>query len=101
MKYGQRKTIRTEGKKTGTKFIEEGTLAFNELSIREQDLQVASLSTSRLDLKVETLYPPFFKGIRKSKLKVIIDDLEYDVLKVDSDYSNNFLYFYLQEAGEK
>lgn len=97
--YGHRKTVRTNGKKTGTEFISEGRLAFSELSIREQDYQVANMSTSSLDLKVETMYPPFFKRVRKSKLKVLINDVEYDVLKVDSDYGKNFLYFYLQEVG--
>lgn len=99
LEYGNRKTIRTNGKKTGSEFIPQGRLAFNELSIREQDYQAADISTSRIDLKVETLYPPFFKKTRKSKMKVLIDDVEFDVIKVDSDYSKNFLYFYLQEVG--
>lgn len=98
--YGHRKTVRTDGKKTGTEFKEEGILAYNELSVREQDYQMADINTARIDLKVETLYPPFFKKVKKSKLKVLIDGLEFDVVKVDSDYSKNFLYFYLQEVGE-
>ncbi len=98
--YGHRKTVRTNGKKTGTEFTSEGRLAFNELSIREQDYQIADIATSRLDLKLETFYPPFFKSIKKNKLKVLIETVEYDVIKVDSDYGKNFLYFYLQEVGE-
>lgn len=98
--YGQRKTVRTNGKKTGTEFTSEGRLAYKEMSIREQDYQTAAIRSSRLDLKVKTLYPPFFKGIRKNKLVVVIDKIEYDVILVDSDYSKNFLFFYLQEVGE-
>lgn len=98
--YGRRKTLRTDGKKTGTEFESEGKLAFKEMSIREEDYQVADMSTTTLSLKLKTLYPPFFKRIRKNKLKVLIDDVEYDVLKVDPDYRKNFLYFYLQEVGE-
>src|SRR5699024_5141231 len=100
LEFGQRKTIRTKGKKTGTEFRSDGKLAFNELSVREQDYQLADLSTSRIDLKVETLYPPFFKKTRKTKMKVLIDGTEFDVIKVDSDYNKNFLYFYLQEVGD-
>lgn len=100
LEFGSRKTIRTAGKKTGTEFISEGRLAFNELSVREQDYQLADLATSRIDLKVETLFPPFFKKIRKTKMKVLIDGVEFDVIKVDADYDKNFLYFYLQEVGE-
>lgn len=100
LQYGHRRTVRTNGKKTGTEFISEGRLAFKELSAREQDYQMVDLSTSSLDLKLKTLYPPFFKSIRKNKLKVLIDKIEYDVLKVDPDYGKNFLFFYLQEVGE-
>lgn len=98
--YGARKTNRINGKRTGTIFQEEGKLAFNELSIREQDYEMADINTSRLDLKVETMYPPFFKRRRKTKYVIMIDDVEYDVIKIDSDYGKNYLYFYLQEVGE-
>lgn len=100
LQYGHRKTVRTDGKRTGTTFEAEGKLAFKEISIREEDYQVANLNTTTLSLKLKTLYPPFFRNIRKNKLKVLIDRVEYDVLKVDPDYGKNFLYFYLQEVGE-
>lgn len=98
--YGTKKTKREKGKRIGSEFIPEGTLAFNELSIREQDYQMANMATSKLDLKVETMYPPFFKTKRKTKYTVVIDGVEYDVIKLDTDYGKNNLYFYLQEVGE-
>lgn len=98
--YGRRITKRSNtGKKIGIKFNEEGKLAFKEVSCREQDYQMAAISSNSLDLKVKTLYPPFFRSINKNKLKVVIENIEYDVILVDPDYSKNFLYFYLQEVG--
>lgn len=98
--YGTKATKRKNGKRIGSKFTPEGKLAFSELSIREQDYQMADMSTSKLDLKVETMYPPFFKMKRKTKYTVVIESIEYDVIKLDTDYSKNNLYFYLQEVGE-
>ncbi len=60
--------------------------------------------TTGLDLKVKTLYPPSFKKINKNKLKVEIDEVEYDVIKVDPDSTKKYLYFYLQrvvKTGER
>ncbi|MEI3605926.1 head-tail adaptor protein [Pseudogracilibacillus sp. SE30717A] len=98
--YGTKTTKRKNGKRIGSTFEPEGKLAFNELSIREQDYQMADMSTSKLDLKVETMYPPSFKMKRKTKYTVVIESIEYDVIKLDTDYSKNNLYFYLQEVGE-
>jgi hypothetical protein len=69
------------------------------MSCRDSDYQMAGLMGASLDLKVKTLYPPSFRNINKSKLKVIVSGVEYDVIKVDSDSAKNYLFFYLQEVG--
>jgi SPP1 family predicted phage head-tail adaptor len=98
--YGHKQTQRSStGKRIGEDFQPEGKLAFKEMSCRDSDYQLAGLMGVSLDLKVKTPYPPFFRNINKSKVKVIIKGIEYDVIKADSDASKNYLYFYLQEVG--
>jgi SPP1 family predicted phage head-tail adaptor len=100
LQYGHKETQRSEtGKRIGESFTAEGKLAFKEMSCRDSDYQMAGLMGASLDLKVKTLYPPSFRGINKSKLKVIVSSVEYDVIKVDSDSGKNYLFFYLQEVG--
>jgi hypothetical protein len=100
LQYGSKKTQRSEsGKRIGGAFVAEGKLAFKEMSARESDYQLAGSLGAKLDRKVKTLYPPSFRTINKSKLKLVIQNIEYDVIKVDSDNGNQFLYFYLQEVG--
>jgi SPP1 family predicted phage head-tail adaptor len=96
--YGHKQTQRTAtGKRVGEVFVEEGKLAFKEMSLRDQDYQMAGIMGASLDRKVKTLYPPSFRTINKNKLKVVINNIEYDVITVDSD--GMYLYFYLQEVG--
>lgn len=98
--YGHKKTTRSANKKSiGSVFTEEGKLAFKEMSARETDYTLAETLGSKLDLKVKTPYPPSFRNIDKDKLKVTIRGNEYDVIKVDPDNVNRFLYFYLQKVG--
>jgi SPP1 family predicted phage head-tail adaptor len=100
LEYGHKQTKRTEkGKRIGELFVSAGKLAFKELSARESDFQLAGIMSASLDLKVKTLYPPAFRTINKSKLKVIISTVEYDVIKVDSNNQKSHLYFYLQKVG--
>jgi SPP1 family predicted phage head-tail adaptor len=100
LKYGHKQTQRSDtGKRIGETFTEEGKLAFKELSCRDSDYQMAGIMGASLDLKVKTLYPPSFRRINKSKIKVIVSGVEYDVIKVDSDSNKIYLYFYLQEVG--
>jgi SPP1 family predicted phage head-tail adaptor len=95
--YGHKQTQRTAtGKRIGEVFTEEGKLAFKEMSCRDQDYQMANIMGASLDRKVKTLYPPSFRSINKNKLKVVISNIEYDVITVDSD--GRYLYFYLQEV---
>jgi SPP1 family predicted phage head-tail adaptor len=96
--YGHKQTQRSNtGKRIGEVFTGEGKLAFKEMSLRDQDYQMAGIMGVSLDRKVKTLYPPSFRTINKNKLKVVISNIEYDVITVDSD--GMYLYFYLQEVG--
>jgi len=98
LSYGHKQTQRsTTGKRIGEVFTEEGKLAFKEMSCRDQDYQMVGIMGASLDRKVKTLYPPSFRSINKNKLKVVINNIEYDVITVDSD--RVYLYFYLQEVG--
>ncbi|PEA26303.1 head-tail adaptor protein [Bacillus cereus] len=98
LRYGRTETKRSENaKRIKGVFSEEGKLAFRELSARDSDYQSCGLLNAKLDKKVKTLFPPSFRSINKNKLKVVIDKLEYDVIKVDSD--KQYLYFYIQEVG--
>lgn len=97
--YGHKSTKRSPtGKRIGETFIAEGKLAYKEMSCRDSDYQMVGLMDASLDLKIKTLYPPSFRNISKSKLKVQIDGHEFDVIKVDPD-GKEYLYFYLQEVG--
>lgn len=98
--YGYKETIRSESRKSlGSQFIEKGKLHFREISARDSDYQQAGLMGAKLDMKVKTMYPPSFRFINKSKLKIIIRGIEYDAIKVDPDNNQRYLYFYLQEVG--
>lgn len=99
LQYGYKKTKRSErGKRIGEDFHQEGRLAYKEMSFRDSDYRIVGVLTTGLDLKVKTLYPPSFKQINKNKLKVKIDEVEYDVIKVDPDSTKKYLYFYLQQV---
>ncbi|MGG0731568.1 phage head closure protein [Bacillus paramycoides] len=99
LEYGYKKTERSEeGKRIGENFHAEGRLAYAEKSVRDSDYQIVGVSTTGLDLKVKTLYPPSFRRINKNKLKVLIEGVEYDVVKTDHDSNKQYLFFYLQQA---
>lgn len=100
LKYGTKKTTRSErGKNIGGQFTEVGNLAYQEMSCRDSDYELAKVMTKVLDLKVKTLYPPSLLKEDKSKFIILIDDIEYDVIKVDADREKRYLYFYLQRVG--
>lgn len=101
LQYGTKETARSaKGKRIGgDKFVQIGRLAFKELSCRDSDYELAKALTATLNLKVRTLCPPTFKRQDMSKLKVLLNNIEYDVIKADSDYEKRYLYFYLQEVG--
>ncbi|WP_144461772.1 phage head closure protein [Siminovitchia fortis] len=98
--YGHKKTQRSAtGKRIGEGFTSQGKLAFKEMSCRDSDYQLAGIMGASLDLKVKTPYPPSFRNINKNKLKVVIENTEYDVIRVDSDREKTVLFFHLQEVG--
>lgn len=100
IQYGTKKTQRSErGKRIGEKFVSSGRLAYQEMSCRDADYEMAHAMSRVLDLKIRTLQPPTLKKSELSKLKVILDGLEYDVIKADTDREKRYLYFYLQEVG--
>ena len=83
------------GKRIGEKFREEGKLAYKVMSLRDSDYKMVGVLTTGLDLKVKTLYPPSFRKINKNKLKVLMDGIEYDVIKADRDSNKQYLFFLL------
>jgi hypothetical protein len=97
--YGRDATKRIEGKRVGGQFTPEGTLAYKELSAREEDYRMADFMNASLDLKVKTMYPPPFRNISKTELKCVINNAKYDVIDVDRDADKRYLYFYLQKVG--
>ena len=89
-----------KGKAIGERFERIGRLAYQELSCRDEDYVMAqNINSSVLNLKVRTLFPPILRKRSKTNLKVIIDNVKYDVIKTDSDQDKRYLYFYLQEVG--
>ncbi|WP_107838391.1 head-tail adaptor protein [Metasolibacillus meyeri] len=100
LQYGKKETERSErGKRIGEIFIPLGKLAFEEMTCRDEDYSFAHSMNSILSLKVRTLYPPNLRGISKNKLKVVVNEIEYDVIKVDKNKEKSYLYFLLQEVG--
>lgn len=97
LEYGHDVTERVDGKRVGGNFTPKGKLAYQELSARDQDYEMAGFSNSTLDLKVKTYLPPSFRNITKTNLKCVIDNVKYDVIKSDSD--KKYLFFYLQKVG--
>lgn len=100
LQYGTKTTQRSgKGKRIGGEFESMGRLAYQEMSCRDSDHEMAKVMSRVLDLKVRTRFPPNLKNFNKTKLKVVIDETEYDVIKVDNDRTKMYLYFYLQEVG--
>lgn len=100
VQYGTKATKRSEkGKRIGDVFIPQGKLAYKEMSCRDEDYQLAQIMSKSLDIKIKTLYPPQLKNVNKSKLTIVLNSVEFDVIKCDPDRAKNYLYFYLQEVG--
>lgn len=102
IEYGTNKTGRSaKGTRIGSEYEKLGRLAYQELSCREEDYKLAEAMSSSLDLKIRTLYPPNLRSVNKNKLKIVLNGTTYDVIKVDADREKMYLYFYLQEVGER
>ncbi|HDX9587593.1 TPA: phage head-tail adapter protein [Bacillus pseudomycoides] len=92
------KTIRNANKKViGKETVEVMKLRFSEMSFRETDIQLAESLGEKLDMKIETLYPPTFKQHDISKLTVVLRGESYSIIKTDR--FRNSLYLYLQKVG--
>lgn len=69
---------------------------FSIESIRDQDTMYASSLGNTLSLKIKIIYDK----IINIKSKVTIDNILYDIIRVDPDINNNYLYIYLESIGE-
>lgn len=99
--YGRSKTTRDKsGKRIGETFTAEGKVSYKLINARTEDYEMAYSTGTTLDKKVKTRFPPSFKNVKKTSLKVRMDSMEYDVINVDCDSGKRYLYFYLQEVGE-
>ncbi len=96
LEYGSIKTIRNDKKiKTGETFKSIGKLAFQTMTIRDNDNYVANSLGYTINKKVKVPYRNLPQNI-----KVKIDDEIYDVIKKDSSDKID-LYLYLQIATNK
>jgi len=102
IEYGTNETERSaKGTRIGSAYKKFGRLAYQEMSCRDEDYKLAEAMSSSLDLKIRTLYPPNLRNVNKNKLKIVLDGTTYDAIKVDTDREKMYLYFYLQEVGER
>lgn len=100
LSFGHRVTQRSEtGKKIGETFMEEGRLFYREMSHREADYRLVDALGSSLDIKVKTMYPPSFRTVDCNRLVIHIGEDEYETIRVDTDETKSYLYFYLQKVG--
>lgn len=91
-------TIRNEQrKKVGVAYSEIGRAFFNTMMLREQDMSNFDNNSSKSVRKVKTLLHPLTAKITKNELKIKIDNVIYDVNKVDFDRS--YSYFFLSFSG--
>lgn len=97
--FGQDVTQYDGKKSVGKSFKASGTMAFTEMSARDQDYQLADALGSTLDLKVKTMYPPHMEAQLINKLTVHIKGVKYETIKVDRDRNKEQLFWYLQKVG--
>ncbi|MER2111167.1 MAG: phage head-tail adapter protein [Solibacillus isronensis] len=98
--FGTKETKRSnKGKRIGGAFKQMGRLAYKEMSCRDSDYEMAKVMTAVLDIKIKTFCPPQLREFDRSKLVIVVEGKEFDVIKCDRDKVNNYLYFYLQEVG--
>ena len=70
-------------------------LAYEECSKRLQDIEFAEANSRSLSLKVKTrLYPI------KNDYKVVINNILYDIITMDSDRIKREMYLYLEKVRE-
>lgn len=92
--YGKIQTLYGKGnKKTGENFVGEGKLYYELMSARDSDNMTANAIGYTIDKKVKTHYSTKIKTSHKIK----INDLLFDIVSLDNDRVNTFLY--LQRVG--
>ncbi|MGR5966934.1 phage head-tail adapter protein [Bacillus cereus] len=93
------KTIRNANKKViGRELVDIMQLRFSEISFRETDITLCKGLGKKLDIKVETPYPPKFTSRDTDALTIVLRGRSYSVIKTDR--SCNSLFWYLQRVGE-
>ena len=70
------------------------TLAYEECSKRQQDLDFAESHNKTLNLKIKTR---LFNGLNSNQKIVILDEL-YDIIYIDADRKKQEMYFYLERV---
>lgn len=97
--YGKNVT-QYEGKKSvGKTFEPLGTMAFTEMSARDQDYSLVDALSGTLDLKLKTMYPMHMESNLINKMPVRVKGIEYETIKVDRDRNKEQLFWYLQKVG--
>ncbi|MEN3132929.1 phage head-tail adapter protein [Bacillus cereus] len=92
------KTIRNANKKViGRELVDIMQLRFSEWSFRETDITLCKGLGKKLDIKVETPYPPKFTSRDTDALTIVLRGQSYSVIKADR--SRNSLFWYLQRVG--
>lgn len=72
------------------------SLAYKEMSKREQDIEFAKSVERELSLKVKTHICPYVNN----RCKCIILNNLYDIIKMDYNKDKDELYLYLEEVGK-
>lgn len=86
--YGEVKSkLDNQARKIGEEFVLKGKLFYDEMSKRDQDLEVANSLEKTLDYKVKTPRIDL-----DSTYKVKIKEEYYDIIYIDSDEKNNYIY---------
>lgn len=96
IQYGSIKTIRNSSKvKTGETFEIIGKLAYETMSVRDNDNLIADSLGYTIDKKIKVPY-----RILPENIKVKIDDAIYDIVKKDSSDKVK-MFLYLQIASNQ
>lgn len=96
IQYGAIKTIRNSSKvKTGETFEVLGTLAYESMSVRDNDNLIADSLGYTIDKKIKVPY-----RILPENIKVKIDKVIYDIVKKDSSDKVK-MFLYLQKASNQ
>lgn len=100
MTFGHNKTRYSGKKAIGKDFEKSGTLAYTEMSARDQDYSLVDALGSKLDLKLKTMYPVHMEKSLLNKYIVHILGVSYETVKIDRDRNKGLLFWYLQKVGD-